>query len=162
RRIRRRGQRLVWRGRVLAGRVELLSFGRRWGSVLRDRGSGCVRGARQQSDHPLKHDARLHVLAVRQRRLGHVRHPRDRSTGASPLASVRDSLTSGYFAGGWTGAGICSSTAAANTHHETTLGYAEASQLGLSRFGSSTVDSSAIVIRLTYYGDSNLDGAVNT
>src|SRR5205085_819859 len=38
----------------------------------------------------------------------------DYSGPTSPIASVRDAVTSGCFAGGWTGAGIMSSYAAAD------------------------------------------------
>jgi hypothetical protein len=83
-------------------------------------------------------------------------------TGPTALPSVRDALTSGYFAGGWTGAGIVSSLAAADAQHSTALGYAEAAQLGAWSFDGATVDSTAIVVKYTHYGDANLDGNVDT
>ena len=83
-------------------------------------------------------------------------------TGATPIDSVRDALTSGYFASGWTGAGIVSSTAAAKPNHDTALGYGEAAQLGFTNFSGVRVDSTAILVKYTYYGDANLDGAVDT
>ena len=48
--------------------------------------------------------------------------------------------------------------------HKTALGYAEASTAGYpsgSMFNGITLDSDAILIRYTYSGDANLDGAVN-
>ncbi|HEY1684481.1 MAG TPA: autotransporter-associated beta strand repeat-containing protein [Tepidisphaeraceae bacterium] len=67
---------------------------------------------------------------------------------ASPISTVADDLTSGYDAGKWDGAGIVSSTAAANSAGSTTLGYADT--------------GSQINIEYTWVGDTNLDGVVNS
>jgi autotransporter-associated beta strand protein len=88
-------------------------------------------------------------------------------SGASPLSTIRSLLVSGYNSGSWTGTGITSSTAAsvaANPaiQHKTALGYAEASALGLSTFVGQDVDSTAVLVRYTLYGDANLDGTVDT
>jgi hypothetical protein len=84
--------------------------------------------------------------------------------GPSPLASLKAALIAGS---------ITSSTAAAiaanpaNTH-KTALGYAEANQVHdfvanpNFTFGGQPVDSTAVLIRYTYTGDANLDGAVST
>jgi hypothetical protein len=83
-------------------------------------------------------------------------------TGASPIASIRSALTSGYAAGTWTGPGINSSTAAAATSHA--LGYAEASDLFTTfpaPFAGVTVDDTSVLVRYTRYGDANLDGTAN-
>jgi hypothetical protein len=92
----------------------------------------------------------------------------DYATGtASPLATVRAQIRSGYNPGGpaWTGNGITSSEAA--THAGMGLGYAEASDaLGLTGsqtvtwFGQ-TVDATSVLIRYTKSGDANLDGVVD-
>src|SRR5207248_6568214 len=69
--------------------------------------------------------------------------------------------------GAWTGTGITSSAAAAvaadstNTH-KTALGFAEASALGITSFSDKSFDDSALLIRYTFTGDSNLDGTVNS
>ena len=79
----------------------------------------------------------------------------------SPLASVQALLRTGYNAGAWTGPGIRSSTAAAGT--STALGYAEATDLFTTfpaTFQGASVDNTSILIRHTFYGDANLDGAV--
>src|SRR5439155_15785053 len=44
----------------------------------------------------------------------------------------------------------------------TALGFAEASTLGYSSFSGFAVDSTAILIKYTRYGDANLDGSVDT
>jgi hypothetical protein len=88
-------------------------------------------------------------------------------SGASPLATIKSQLISGYAGGGWTGNGITSSTAAAVAAdganlHKTALGYAEASALGVSTFAGQGVDDTAVLIRYTLAGDANLDLMVDT
>ncbi len=84
--------------------------------------------------------------------------------GPSPLASVKAALGAGS---------ITSSSASAIASnpaniHKTALGYAEASQVNdfvanpNFTFAGQPVDSTAVLIRYTYTGDANLDGAVNT
>jgi hypothetical protein len=86
-------------------------------------------------------------------------------TGASPLNVIRNLLAAGYNAGAWNGGGgINSSAAAANAQHNTALGYAESSAIFTSfpaTFSGQSVDSTAILIKYTAYGDANLDGSVN-
>jgi hypothetical protein len=83
---------------------------------------------------------------------------------ASPIANIRKYLASGYAAGSWNGTGISSVNAQIDGTHHTGLGYAEASDvLGPNggQFVDLLVDSSAVLVRYTLYGDSNLDGAVD-
>jgi hypothetical protein len=80
------------------------------------------------------------------------------SAGPSPLSAVRGYLHSGYVSNE-TGSGIVSSTAVGDW--AVGIGYAEASALGVTTFGSMIVDSTAILIRYTWTGDANLDGIVN-
>jgi autotransporter-associated beta strand protein len=87
-------------------------------------------------------------------------------TGASPLASIKASISAGYAGGTWTGAGITSTSAAAvaadvSNTHKTALGYAEASSVNVSNFAGHAVDSTAVLVRYTLSGDANLDGTVN-
>jgi hypothetical protein len=84
-------------------------------------------------------------------------------SGSSPLSSIVGQIATAYASGNWTGAGITSTNAAAasTTSHKTALGYAEASQLGVSTFAGQSVDSTAVLIRYTATGDSNLDGTVD-
>jgi len=83
--------------------------------------------------------------------------------GASPLASIRQQIISGYAGGTWNGNGIVSSTAAANAS-VMGIGYGEASALsaGLGGvFGSETVDNTSVLVRYTKLGDATLDGVVD-
>ena len=82
----------------------------------------------------------------------------------SPLTNVRNWLTSGYAGGAWNGNGINSSVAAADASHKQALGYAEASDLfGTfpATFAGVEVDNTAVLVRHTIYGDTNLDQSVN-
>jgi hypothetical protein len=80
------------------------------------------------------------------------------SGGPSPIADVRAQVASGFAAGSWNGNGIVSSLATANTH---AVGYGEASALASVPAVFGTVDSSAVLLRYTRFGDANLDGTVN-
>src|SRR5207248_5308368 len=66
-------------------------------------------------------------------------------------------------AGSWNGTGITSSAAAAAAGgaHRTALGYAEASALGAGSFSGQSVDSTALLVRYTAAGDSDLSGTVD-
>lgn len=80
---------------------------------------------------------------------------------AIPVTPVRDMILAGYNNGAWNGAGILSSLAQANSSYG--VGYAESFQLfGLTggTWQGLTIDSSAILVRATLLGDSNLDGVV--
>ena len=86
-------------------------------------------------------------------------------TSTSPLSTIQNQIKSGAN-NGWTGTGITSSYAAAiaadsSNPHKAAIGFAEASALGLSSFGGQPVTGSAILMRYTLAGDSNLDGVVN-
>jgi hypothetical protein len=78
------------------------------------------------------------------------------------LPNIKALLTSGYNGGAWNGAGINSSLAASIPQHA--LGYARSSDLFSTfpaTFAGQQVDSTAILIRYTRYGDANLDQFVN-
>ena len=94
------------------------------------------------------------------------------------LAATTAMLKQGYAAGTWTGKGIASSAAFANTAHLTALGVIindsganTGSSTGTPLYGpggtlSSTFDGATpadgnILVKYTYYGDANLDGAVD-
>jgi autotransporter-associated beta strand protein len=89
------------------------------------------------------------------------------------LSTVTASVKSGYAGGSWQGsAGITSSTAAADTTYLTALGViTNDNGSGSPLYGpggtlSSTFDGAAaahndVLVKLTYYGDTNLDGVVN-
>jgi dockerin type I repeat protein len=94
----------------------------------------------------------------------------DYSGATSPRADIRARLVGGFNNGAWNGTGIASSVAAAvaanpSSNNKTGLGYAEASQVlsaGSTIFSGQSADSDAVLIRYTYYGDSNLDGVVSS
>jgi hypothetical protein len=90
------------------------------------------------------------------------------------LSAVTSAVAAGYNATGvlWTGPGIDSSAAAADTTHLTALGvianslngstplYGSGDRLGL--FDGTSPAASDILVRYTYYGDANLNGKVDS
>jgi hypothetical protein len=84
----------------------------------------------------------------------------------SPLGTLAGSgilgkLKSGFNGGAWNGTGISSSTAAGDINSATALGYAEATDLGMTSFQGQTIANKAVIVKYTYYGDANLDGVVD-
>jgi fibronectin-binding autotransporter adhesin len=81
------------------------------------------------------------------------------------LSTITDQIRSAFAGGTWTGAaGITSSTAASDSTHLTAVGV-ELNDNGGSAIvgsldGASTIDGD-VLIKYTYYGDANLDGAVD-
>ena len=89
--------------------------------------------------------------------------------GAS-LATITSLIQNGFGTGTngpWTGTGITSSTAAANTTHRTALGVIQNNQNGSALFTASNPfdgiipGATDILVRYTYVGDANLDGKVD-
>jgi hypothetical protein len=85
-------------------------------------------------------------------------------SGSTPHDNIKSLITSAYAGGAWTGNGITSSTARESMLGDG-VGYAEATQV-FSTFPATflsydDVDDSSILVRYTYYGDTNLDGEVN-
>jgi uncharacterized protein YjbI with pentapeptide repeats len=80
------------------------------------------------------------------------------SGGPSPLAMVKAQVTSGSAGGSWNGNGIVSSAANGN---QFAVGYGEASALPSVPPVFGEVDASAVLVRLTRYGDADLNGLVN-
>jgi autotransporter-associated beta strand protein len=91
---------------------------------------------------------------------------------AGTIGAVTSLLSSGYNGGGWNGAtGIVSTTASNDSTHLTTLGAiindtganttaSTGTPLYSTLDGASTADGD-ILVKYTYYGDANLDGAVD-
>jgi autotransporter-associated beta strand protein len=76
---------------------------------------------------------------------------------SSSLAAVKSLIASGLNGGNWQGAGITSTSAAANPL--TAIGFASNGVLGRSSFaGVSGLDANDVLVKYTYYGDSDLDG----
>ncbi len=74
--------------------------------------------------------------------------------GADPKATILSYLKSGYNGGAWNGAGIDSSSAAAN--HSYGVGYADGADGVVAGLSSGQIE-----IKYTLYGDANLDGIVS-
>ncbi|MCS7034406.1 MAG: autotransporter-associated beta strand repeat-containing protein, partial [Phycisphaerae bacterium] len=79
-------------------------------------------------------------------------------TGPTPLSYVTSLIATGYNASAWTGSGIASSRAAAETN--TGIGVIEASDVGVGSFLGLSFVGDAVLARYTLYGDNNLDGMV--
>jgi hypothetical protein len=78
------------------------------------------------------------------------------ASGTDPAATIAQYLASGYNGGAWNGPGIDSSTAAVNSNYG--VGYADSANPG----NPAGLSSSQIEVKYTLYGDSNLDGVVNS
>jgi hypothetical protein len=89
-------------------------------------------------------------------------------TGATTYGTIKSKIVSAYSGNTWTGTGITSGVvrSQAGSAHETGLGYAEASAVLGSNPGSYSgvdgIDNTAVIVRYTWKGDANLDGAVDT
>ncbi len=81
-------------------------------------------------------------------------------TANDPVSTVRGYLTTGFNQGAWNGGGINSSTAASDASMLHGLGYNDLTSG--STFDGVTLASNAVAVRYTYYGDTNLDGTVDT
>ena len=82
--------------------------------------------------------------------------------GTSPVSGLQQLLTAGYNGGAWNGSGVMSSAAAATPGIG--MGYAESAEVFANfpaTFAGQSVDSTALLVKHTYYGDVNLDGRVN-
>ncbi len=76
--------------------------------------------------------------------------------GPDPIASIAALISSGYAGGSWSGTGITSTAAAANSGSYG-IGYADSADLG----NPAGLGSGQIEIMYTLLGDANLDGKVN-
>jgi fibronectin-binding autotransporter adhesin len=91
----------------------------------------------------------------------------DLDISSGQLSDVTNQLREGYNNGTWTGfGGITSSAAAADTTHLTALGVIQNNQGGSPLFSlahpfdGTTPGVGDILVKYTYYGDTNLDGQV--
>lgn len=83
------------------------------------------------------------------------------SQEAAQKSSIFTLLASGYAGGKWTGTGINSSAAAADSSHNTALGFIDNNDIGVSSFdGISFSEGNQILVRDTVYGDTDLDGKI--
>ncbi|MGH7178673.1 MAG: hypothetical protein ACREJC_14950, partial [Tepidisphaeraceae bacterium] len=85
---------------------------------------------------------------------------------SAALDAIQALINSARNGGDWTGAGLTSSSARDNPNAVTTLGAMDASDY-LNYYGpgtpfsGQTIDSTAVLVKYTYYGDTNFDGTVN-
>jgi hypothetical protein len=87
-------------------------------------------------------------------------------TTASQLAVVQALINAARHGGAWDRTGLTSSTAAANPSHNTTLGAMEASDYKaiygtFATFDGTATDTSAVLVKYTYYGDADFSGSVD-
>jgi autotransporter-associated beta strand protein len=91
----------------------------------------------------------------------------DLDVQSGSLAVITNQIKTGYAGGAWTGQGIISSAAAADGSHLTTLGVilngttysTAAGSLGM--FDGTYPAATDVLVKYTYFGDANLDGAVD-
>jgi hypothetical protein len=113
---------------------------------------------------------KVHAL-VRVRETGHVTFnggAMDITSGAgifdysganSPLSALVAQIASGRNGGTWNGPGINSSVAASTPG--VGIGIAEASRLGLTTFAGQSVDTTTVLMSVTWLGDTDLNGVVD-
>ena len=85
--------------------------------------------------------------------------------GTSPIEAIKRYIKTGHAGGSWTGQGLMLTEAAfAPTPQNLAIGYVEASRL----FGANggvfeglNTDGSAVLVKSTYYGDTDLNGVIN-
>jgi hypothetical protein len=85
------------------------------------------------------------------------------------LSDVTAQVRSGFNAGNWNGTtGITSSAAASDSTHLTAVGVIQNNQGGSPIYSSSNLfegsapNATDVLVKFTYYGDTNLDGVVNS
>jgi len=87
-------------------------------------------------------------------------------TGATQYASIQAKIASGRNGGLWNGAGIISTAAKNRVPKNTTLGILEGSDFkafygAAATFDGQALDTSAILVKYTWYGDTDFNGVVN-
>jgi hypothetical protein len=91
----------------------------------------------------------------------------DYASGAqSPLPQIAAQIAQARHGGSWDQPGITSSAARSANPFATTLGLLEGSDYralngGTATFGGFAVDDSSVLVKYTYYGDTDLNGKVN-
>ncbi|MBC8105140.1 MAG: hypothetical protein H7Z14_01000 [Anaerolineae bacterium] len=87
-------------------------------------------------------------------------------TGSSPLNFIKSAVVTARNGGAWDGFGITSSAAATHPTHSTTLGLLEGAEYR-SIYGPSAVfegepiDDTSVLVKYTYYGDTDFNGIVD-
>jgi len=91
---------------------------------------------------------------------------RSRGRGGDPLANIQALINSARNGGSWDGFGITSSTARDASPRNTTLGAMRGSDFsGIygagTLFNGQAITDGAVLVKYTYYGDTDFNGAVN-
>jgi hypothetical protein len=87
-------------------------------------------------------------------------------TGVTQIAGIQQLINTARAGGAWTGAGLTSAGARNNPQHNTTLGAMEASDYRALNAANTTfdgvpIDTTAVLIKYTWYGDTDFNGKVN-
>jgi hypothetical protein len=81
------------------------------------------------------------------------------------MSSLAGQIAQARHGGEWDQAGIASSDARMNALHNTGLAAIEGAEFitasGTTSFGGVAIDTSSVLVRYTYYGDTDLNGVVN-
>jgi hypothetical protein len=86
-------------------------------------------------------------------------------TGASQLSAIQTLINTARAGGAWTGPGLTSGSARTATPKNTTLGAMEAADFkgiygASATFDGLVIDTTAVLVKYTYYGDANFNGRV--
>ena len=84
-----------------------------------------------------------------------------RGGAASGLTTVSKLVAAGFAGGTWAGTGIASSAAAADPAHVSALATVLGSTAAVTTVDGTSLGSTDVLVRYTYYGDANADGVVN-
>ncbi|CAN5675533.1 hypothetical protein BH09PLA1_BH09PLA1_27490 [soil metagenome] len=87
-------------------------------------------------------------------------------TGGSQLSAIQSLINSARAGGAWTGNGLTSSNAASANPKNTTLAAIEATDYQSiygpgAQYAGENLDTTAVLVKYTYYGDADFNGVVN-
>jgi hypothetical protein len=87
-------------------------------------------------------------------------------SGASQLPAIQSLINAARANGAWTGNGLTSTLARSNASHNTTLGAIESGDFksiygNSALFDGEAIDTTAVLVKYTWYGDSDFNGKVN-
>jgi len=90
----------------------------------------------------------------------------DMIVGSGSKAEIGARITAARHGGVWDGRGLTSSVAAVNPSHNTTFGLLSGAEYSGANAGTTTFDGATItptnlIVKYTYYGDTDLNGRVN-
>ncbi|MBC8107832.1 MAG: S-layer family protein [Anaerolineae bacterium] len=85
--------------------------------------------------------------------------------GATALPTIENHIATARNGGLWDGSGLTSTSARDAAAHNTTLGAIEASNFiaanGTTTFSGQSVDGTSVLVKYTYYGDTDFNGVVD-